>query len=381
MSIAEFLLLTNSPPPYRVHLFSGLAREFDARGVSFGVIILGDRPVLSIPDDWPFPWQIVLAPRLLSWLPHTDPRVAVRPQVRGARWLMVGGYFNPTLVLTALGPRVVGQRRLLWLESATANPTDEPWYQRWFKKRLVGRFDDVVVPGDVSDRYVRALSMRGSTQPRIVRLPNVIDEKSFLEGVRRAGAKRMETRLALGVKDEALLLLVVSRLVPQKGLLALVDAMPADSAREWVLVIAGEGPQRGILEKRVLDRKLEARIRLLGRRDVREIAELYAAADFFVHAATVDRFPLAVVDALFAGLPLLISRRVCSLPEVLDEGGNGFAFSPDDPRDVRGVMLEALALPMSARIAMGVRSRELAVARLSTGQVIERFADAVLGGA
>jgi glycosyltransferase involved in cell wall biosynthesis len=73
---------------------------------------------------------------------------------------------------------------------------------------------------------------------------------------------------------------------------------------------------------------------LLGELNQNELSLEYKNADVFVLPSYSDPSPLAVVEALFSGLPLLLSNRCGNHFEALVEGENGFVFDPFDKADI-----------------------------------------------
>ena len=67
-------------------------------------------------------------------------------------------------------------------------------------------------------------------------------------------------------------------------------------------------------------------LRLLGYKEQEEIIKLYALADCFLLPSISDPNPLTVIEALWSGLPLLLSSNVGNYPETIKIGENGFVF-------------------------------------------------------
>ncbi|MFB6826800.1 glycosyltransferase family 4 protein [Streptomyces virginiae] len=125
-----------------------------------------------------------------------------------------------------------------------------------------------------------------------------------------------KVRAELGAVERPLLIAVGS-LVPHRGYSVLLDA-----AREWrgldpapLLVIAGEGPLRAELSRRIQAEGLP--VRLLGRR--RDAAQLLAAADLAVLPSRWEARALLAQEALRAGVPL-VATTVGGVPELVGEG-------------------------------------------------------------
>ncbi|MER6449922.1 glycosyltransferase [Streptomyces venezuelae] len=131
-----------------------------------------------------------------------------------------------------------------------------------------------------------------------------------------AAADPGKVRAELGAVERPLLIAVGS-LVPHRGYSVLLDA-----AREWrgldpapLLVIAGEGPLRAELSRRIEAEGLP--VRLLGRR--RDAAQLLAAADLAVLPSRWEARALLAQEALRVGVPL-VATAVGGVPELVGEG-------------------------------------------------------------
>lgn len=113
---------------------------------------------------------------------------------------------------------------------------------------------------------------------------------------------RQKTRAEFGAVDRPLLL-AVGRLDPHKGHHLLLDA-----AARWraldpppLIAVAGEGPERGALERRIEAERLP--VLLLGRRD--DVPDLLSAADLVLLPSRWEARPLIAQEALHAGVPLV----------------------------------------------------------------------------
>jgi len=100
--------------------------------------------------------------------------------------------------------------------------------------------------------------------------------------------------------------------------------------------------------------------------------EEYRWADCLVHASLQEGMPNAVIEAMACGLPVIVSR-VSDLPLVVSAGDNGFVCNERDPVSIAHAMAAALALTDDDRIAMGKRSRELAVSWFDRDRFVQQY--------
>jgi glycosyltransferase involved in cell wall biosynthesis len=153
---------------------------------------------------------------------------------------------------------------------------------------------------------------------------------------------RAAVRTELGVVGRALVV-AVGRLQAQKRLDVLVEAAAAWTARSDapVVVIAGEGPDRAALQRRI--ERSGAPVCLLGARS--DVPDLLAAADVVVLPSAWEARSLVAQEALRAGVPL-VATPVGGLPQLL---GRAAAFVPvGDPAALRAAVERILADPAIA---------------------------------
>lgn len=142
-----------------------------------------------------------------------------------------------------------------------------------------------------------------------------------------AAVSRQDTRSRLlAPAGDRPIVLAVGRLHPQKGFDVLVEAaaLLAHRSPQPLFVIAGEGPARTALERRIAHSN--APVLLLGRRD--DVADLLAAADVVAMPSRWEGSPLAAHEAMFAARPL-VATAVGGLPD-LAAGAAIELVPPDD---------------------------------------------------
>ncbi len=122
---------------------------------------------------------------------------------------------------------------------------------------------------------------------------------------------RDDVRADLGAAGGDVVALALARLHPDKALDVLVEAVAASGAVGW---IAGEGPDHSRLERLARG----AAVRFLGYRD--DVADLLGAADVLAMTSVGEGYPIAVVEAITAGTPV-IATRVGAIEEIVADAG------------------------------------------------------------
>jgi glycosyltransferase involved in cell wall biosynthesis len=157
-----------------------------------------------------------------------------------------------------------------------------------------------------------------------------------------ATVSRAEARGALQVSG--FVMGAVGRLEEQKGHLYLLEALAQVQAEipEATLVLVGDGRLRQDLERQARGLGLGERMRFLGTR--RDLPLIFRTLDLFIQPSLWEGLPLALLQAMGAGLPVL-ATRVSGVREVIEDGVNGRMVEPADPQALARVLLELYRQP------------------------------------
>jgi glycosyltransferase involved in cell wall biosynthesis len=167
------------------------------------------------------------------------------------------------------------------------------------------------------------------------------------------------------VPCDARVVLSVARLAEQKGVDVAVRALPS-LPDDVVLVVLGEGPQRGALERLARELGVDGRVFLLGR--VPDVAAWLQRADAYVQPSRWEGFGLGVLEAMLASLPVVASN-VSSLPELVAGSETGILVPPDDPDALASAIAHAIE-----RHDLGSAGRERALREFSVARMADKTA-------
>jgi glycosyltransferase involved in cell wall biosynthesis len=196
-------------------------------------------------------------------------------------------------------------------------------FLRWTRNQALRRASHVFCPSS----YLRDVALRWGLEPdRVSVLPNPSPDVPELPD-------RMELRSELGV--EGPVLAFAGRLGPQKSLAVALAAVARTPG--VTLVIAGDGPERGALERRAHELGLDGRTRFLGSLGRAAVLRLFRAADASLLSSSWENFPHTVVESLAVGTPV-IATAVGGVPEVVHEGENGLLVRPGDVDALTGAL-------------------------------------------
>ena len=146
---------------------------------------------------------------------------------------------------------------------------------------------------------------------------------------------------------------MVGRMEPPKDQALLLRA--AFTVGGCRIQLIGDGPQRQELEALAEQLNMTERVRFLGRRG--DIAPLLAASDVFCLASRSEGFPRSTLEAMRAGLPVVVSD-VGGSREAVRDGETGFVVPPRDPDGFADKLRQLVKNP-SLRSQMGSAARRL----------------------
>ena len=196
-------------------------------------------------------------------------------------------------------------------------------------------------------------------------IPNCIP----VENYRRNAADRIRWREKEGFAQDAILFTCVGRLEPQKNPMLLVKAFATIDDPRAHLVMLGEGSLRDELLAYIQKRRLN-RVHLMGKRS--EVKECLAASDVFVLSSNWEGNPLAVMEAMAAGLPV-IGTMAGGVPELVESGRQGIVVPLRDCVGFASAMQTLLDNP-ELRAAMGNAACEHATAAFNVDRMAQGYA-------
>jgi glycosyltransferase involved in cell wall biosynthesis len=179
----------------------------------------------------------------------------------------------------------------------------------------VGRY--VAVSRHVERRLHEILQIPGS---KLAVVPNGIDTR------RLQCEPNPDLRAHLSRNGTRPVVLTMARLVEEKGIAFLLEA--TRSLPDVQVVIAGDGPQRDALERQARALGVGGRVVFLGRRS--DVPQLLACSDIVVLPSLNEGLPLAVLEAMAAGKPV-VATIVGGTDELIADGQTGLLVPPRDP--------------------------------------------------
>ena len=168
------------------------------------------------------------------------------------------------------------------------------------------------------------------------------------------------------------LLFAVGRLIYYKGFEHAIRALSL--VPDAVLLIAGEGPLRGMLEGVARASGVADRVTFLGDVHNNHIAPYYLASDVYLLPSTApsEAFGIVQIEALASGLPVVNTDLPSGVPFVSRDGESGFTVPPGDHHAL-GRAVRRLLDDSALRERFGRAGRERALADFSKEIMVERL--------
>jgi glycosyltransferase involved in cell wall biosynthesis len=231
--------------------------------------------------------------------------------------------------------------------------------RNFYRRIALGRTSALMVPSRTLERI--ALEVWHQPRSRVRRIANGIPTGAY------GGKARPDLLPGLVKRRGELWAGTLAGLRKVKNLPALVRAF-ASLPDEWQLVVAGDGPEREAILAQAQAQGIEHRVHLPGFADPAKITALF---DMFVLSSLSEQFPIAVVEAMAAGLPVA-APAVGDVSAIVAPENLPFVVAPGDEAAL-GQAMARLAGDAGLRAAVGRANRAKALAEFDEGRMIERF--------
>jgi glycosyltransferase involved in cell wall biosynthesis len=201
--------------------------------------------------------------------------------------------------------------------------------------------------------------------PRLRRVPNAIIP-NFCSG----GATKSEVAAPVDIIN-------VGTLEPRKNQRFLLEivANARDRGKRYTLALVGDGPDRAALERQTRELGIEGQVRFFGNRP--NAVGLMAGARLYAHAATLENLPLAIIEAMACGLPIL-APAVGGISELIDDGKEGAFWTLADTAGSADLLIQIMESP-TVRQRMAAAASERFHSQFATALVADRLRSFLLG--
>jgi glycosyltransferase involved in cell wall biosynthesis len=250
--------------------------------------------------------------------------------------------------------------------------TCHTWYDNDLTVRLYGTLDRFILRSysgvvAVSEEVKQRLLDAGVRADRIRLIRNGIDLRPFAHS-QPAPQNKSQNQLHT---DRPLKVGLVGRLAPEKGVDLFLRAA-AGVLSELPLtqfVVVGDGPDQAKLQALIEELGIGHNALLLGREE--DMPAFYASLDLMVSSSRQEGLPMALLEGMASGLPL-IATAVGAVPTVVQNGRTGLLVPPENLKELTAAILSLLQDPAS-RKAYGAAAREVIAEQYSAERMTDDY--------
>jgi glycosyltransferase involved in cell wall biosynthesis len=306
-----------------------------------------DRQTVTVRVGYLLPHLMTLAPELeAEGVPVT---CLGRRQILDPRWLIT---LRRSLVrdpveivhahspVAAVGARIVA-RSLPRGQRPRVVVTDHNVWDSYVKAT---RWADAVTSSLDDVRLTVSEAVRTSLPARIHRRAEAVPQGIDVDEVQAQRAHRADVRAELGLESDALVVGTVANLRPAKAYPHLLTAAVEVVERlpDVRFVTVGHGPLKDEVDALHARLGLGDRLLLLGHRP--DAVRVMAACDVFVLASLHEGLPVALMEALALGIPV-VATKVGGIPELIEHGREGLLVTPGRPQELASALVTLLTDP------------------------------------
>lgn len=195
------------------------------------------------------------------------------------------------------------------------------WLVYYPIEKILSRRTDLLITMNQED-FARAKSFYAK---RVALVNGVgLDLNKFVES---ASEDKIEIRQMLGLNKEDTFAISVAQLIKRKNHEAAIKAVIKLNDPKFHLFICGDGAQEVELKELAETLNVERQVHFLGFR--KDVCKLCGAADLFIFTSLQEGLPVAAMEAMACGLPIVASR-IRGNVDLIDEGKGGYLAEPTD---------------------------------------------------
>lgn len=374
----NIVFYTNILTPYRRHFFDLLHEECRKQGDTFKILLMAETEAnrnwfySDLKTDYTYclPGKTI---QIGSAYIHINPTLIktikkIQPDI-----VICGGSYLCPGVWQLVSLRKRNYACYYWSESHLNEKRNYGSLKIKVREALrhwiYSKFDGFCFAGELSKKFIDKYSNKPK---KTVFVPNLIEEEKFSKALKYTQQERLDLRNHYGIEQNKIVFLCPARLAPEKGILEFLNLYSlCPDKNNGTILIAGDGVLREQIKAQ--SKTLGLDVHLLGYQSQEQMISLYAMSDIFLLPSLSDPNPLTCIEALWTGLPMLISRHCGNYPEVIRQGENGYVFSYEDKNTTVNYIQSMLNSSASWREKAGEVSCGIAEDKYNGAKTVSRI--------
>jgi glycosyltransferase involved in cell wall biosynthesis len=294
------------------------------------------------------------------------------PAYKNLKKLIVDGHYNlvhthtpVASALVRLACRKLSTVKVFYTAHGFYFYTGAPlthWLLYYSIERLLSRYTDLLITINQEDYARAAKSLKAK---KVVYVPGVGINIGKMNSTRiDVKAKRAE----LGIPENAAVVLSVGELNVKKNHATVIQSIARMENNNLIYLICGKGEEESRLSELIHRHDLADKVKLLGHRS--DVFEMYQITDVLVHPSFREGLPVALMEAMAAGLPCVVSDIRGNI-DLIEDGKGGIVCRPDDIDGFASAIHTVLADKQAAS-AMGSFNKE-SIKQFDIGAVLNKM--------
>jgi len=276
----------------------------------------------------------------------------------------VSGYYEPAMNTVIFYCRLVGIKVIISVDS-TEEDKPNLWWKEAIKRFVVNRAQGFFCYGSKAAEYMLKL---GAKPKQILLENNAVDNQTVSSVYQEAYMNREVEKEKYDLRPYNFI--YTGRLMTIKNVDNLLIAFSKLKAKEWGLVILGDGAEGEKLRKYVADNQLEG-VRFIEGQAWYNVPKFMALGDVFVLPSYSEPWGLVVNEAMVSGMPVIVSNKCGSSHDLVKNEQNGYIFNPYDTHELTAIMRKFVDEPDKIK-SFGKVSREI-IKKYSPEQVAQEM--------
>lgn len=344
----KLLIITNIPTPYRIAFFNVLNKEIIERNGSFQVLYCAKnepgRHWNIEQNEQKFDHQILdgFHIKFKKLYLHLNISVVSKIKEFNPDYILFAGSWNMLTVIYSLYYLSISRssvKTIFWSEGHDGSVRYKRGIVPHLRSFILNKFNAFAVPNQRSKNYLFEY-LKLIKKPIII-LPNTVDGDFYQKPHNWNENNTQSVKEKFGLPNNSKICIQVAQIEERKSAKDLVlywEKLSATIKQGFILVFVGEGSLKEELIQ-YANKNFLKDIFFLGNQQKENVRNLLFASNVFVLLTKNDPNPLSLIEASFAGLPILTTRFAGNCDEIIHLDTNGIVIESVDFEQFQTAMI------------------------------------------